>query len=258
MLITARDNRLIKEAVLIGKSAKARREAGLFLAEGQRLCYDAAISNIEIVRSFITSTAMEKWPQETRYISQKAGEDYEISPAVAEKLSDTGNNQGVFALCKIPHIPMDMSKNGLYVLLAGLQDPGNVGTVLRTCEALGVKGALIAGSADIWSPKVLRASMGSLFRIPVSTYDDSLSAISEVKNAGCELWGAALDDSAVMLPNISPAEKRAVMIGNEGKGLTIEEKAAADKLVMIPMAGRAESLNAAAASAILIYEMTKE
>ncbi len=235
------------------KSAAERRSSRLFVAEGLRLCYDAAISGVRPRRSFITAEAAARWPAETGAIARAAKENYEIPPSVAEKLADTKTTQGVFILCDMPEGGFSMREDGLYVVLAGLQDPGNIGTILRTCEAMASAGVFVCGAADLWSPKVLRASMGSLFRVPVSVTEEATAALKALREAGCETWAAALDREAVQLPDARFGKRAAIVIGNEGAGLPPEVIAACDRTVFIPMPGRAESLNAAAAAAILIY-----
>ena len=164
------------------------------------------------------------------------------------------STQGVFAVCDLPENVFSAGEDGLYVVLAGLQDPGNVGTILRTCEAMAVSGVLLCGCADEWSPKVLRASMGSLFRLRTSVFPDGFAALEALSAAGCETWASALDRDAVKLPEARFSAKCAIFIGNEGAGLPEELIKACSRTVFIPMPGRAESLNAASAAAMLIYQ----
>ncbi|HQQ88798.1 MAG TPA: RNA methyltransferase [Oscillospiraceae bacterium] len=253
MPITSRENPMIKEAAALLKSKRAREENGLFLAEGARLCAEASRSSIAVRRLFLTEEAKEKYPDYLRDLIPAAADVQEITPPVAEKLSDTKTPQGVFAVCEFPENRADFDRDGLFVVLDGLQDPGNIGTILRTCDAMDVRGVLLCGSADIWSPKVLRASMGCLFRLPVAVFADAAEAFSALHRHGCTVFASTLSANSVPLNQVRFPKRSAVVIGNEGSGIPEEDLARSDTLVTIPMPGRAESLNAASAAAILIY-----
>ena len=253
MPITSRENPMIKEAAALLKSKRAREENGLFLAEGARLCAEASRSGIAVRRLFLTEEAKEKYPDYLRDLIPAAADVQEITPPVAEKLSDTKTPQGVFAVCEFPENRADFDRDGLFVVLDGLQDPGNIGTILRTCDAMDVRGVLLCGSADIWSPKVLRASMGCLFRLPVAVFADAAEAFSALHRYGCTVFASTLSANSVPLNQVRFPKRSAVVIGNEGSGIPEEDLARSDTLVTIPMPGRAESLNAASAAAILIY-----
>ena len=253
MPITSRENPMIKEAAALLKSKRAREENGLFLAEGARLCAEASRSSFAVRRLFLTEEAKEKYPDYLRDLIPAAADVQEITPPVAEKLSDTKTPQGVFAVCEFPENRADFDRDGLFVVLDGLQDPGNIGTILRTCDAMDVRGVLLCGSADIWSPKVLRASMGCLFRLPVAVFADAAEAFSALHRHGCTVFASTLSANSVPLNQVRFPKRSAVVIGNEGSGIPEEDLARSDTLVTIPMPGRAESLNAASAAAILIY-----
>lgn len=253
MEITSRENPLIKETLSLIHDKKERTAQGLFVTEGARLSSEAAKSSAKIKRVFITKDAKIKYADYLNDVLSKAEEEYLISPGVSEKLSDTKSPQGVFAVCEIPKYKPDFSKDGLYVLLSGLQDPGNIGTILRTCDAMDVKGVLLAECTDIYSPKVLRSSMGCLFRLPTALYESSESALSDLKNNGITSYASALRKDASLLGEIKFNPKSCILIGNEGNGLRDEIIESCEFKVMIPMKGHAESLNAASAAAILIY-----
>lgn len=252
-VITSRDNPLIREAFALVGDKKARKEQGLFVAEGARLCSEAAKSGFPVERLFITPEAEKRYAAYLEQLISCSKDVVRISENVAEKLSDTKTPQGIFAVCKCAEKEPDFSQNGVFVLLSEIQDPGNLGTVLRTCDAMDVKGVLLCSSAEVWSPKVLRASMGCLFRLPIKIFSDTEEALSVLKNAGITTYASALSTDAVLLPEIKFAKQSCVLIGNEGKGLSEKVISLCDKTVMIPMPGRAESLNAASAAAILIY-----
>lgn len=258
MLITSRENPLVKETKALISSSSERKKSGLFVTEGARLSYEAARSNSRIVRVFVTEGARKKYGQYVGPLLERAEEVYDISDSVSEKLSDTKTPQGVFAVCAETADRPDFSQDGLYVMLSGLQDPGNIGTILRTCDACGVRGVVVSASADIYSPKVLRSSMGCLFRLPVITFADSVSAVNELQANGIRTYASALHKDAHLLPGVDFAAKSCILIGNEGNGLSDEIIEACDETIMIPMKGNAESLNAASAAAILIYSASEK
>ncbi len=253
MLITSRENPLIKEAASLVSDKKARKESGLFVVEGARLCFEAYKSGADILRLFVTEDAEKKYEQYLSPLYSAAKEVYNISTGVSEKISDTKTPQGVFAVCKIEEKPVDLTKKGLFVLLSSLQDPGNIGTILRTCEAMDAKGVFLCSCADAFSPKVLRSTMGCIFRLPINVFSDTTKALELLKENGVTTYASALAENALLLPDVKFDEKACVLIGNEGNGLSTDVICACDKTVMIPMPGKAESLNAASAAAILIY-----
>ena len=258
MLITSRDNPLIKETAALLKDKKLRKESGLFVAEGARLCSEAARSGAFVLRVFLTESARKTYAGYLSDLCDAAEEVYTVSDSVAEKLSDTKTPQGVFAVCRFAEKPVSFGEEGLFVLLSELQDPGNLGTILRTCEAMAVRGVLLCGCVDPFSPKALRSSMGCLFRLPVKVFSTTAEALSLLREHGVTAYASALSTTAESLPSVCFSPRSAVLIGNEGNGLSAETIAACDHTVMIPMPGEAESLNAASAAAILIYSASQQ
>lgn len=253
MLITSRENPLIKEAAALVRDKKARKDSGLFVAEGARACFEAVKSSAEVLRVFVTEEAERRYSEYVLPLISGAAETCYITPGVAEKISETKSPQGVFALCRMAENPPDLEQEGVFVLLSELQDPGNIGTILRTCEAMNVRGVLLCSCADVYSPKVLRSAMGCLFRLPFTVLTSTEEGLKKLHKHAVSCYAAALSTEAEMLPQVKFAKKSCIVIGNEGNGLSAESIAACDKTVMIPMPGRAESLNAASAAAILIY-----
>lgn len=253
MLISSRENPLIKETAALVADKKARKQSGLFVAEGARLCSEACKSGAKVLRLFVTEEAEKKYPEYLSSLLSEAKEVYNITCSVAEKISDTKSPQGVFAVCRIEEKPMDLSEEGLFVLLSNLQDPGNIGTILRTCEAMNAKGVFLCGCADCFSPKVLRGTMGCIFRLPIKVFSETAEALAVLKENGIETYASALAENALLLPNVKFSKKSCVLIGNEGNGLEHGVIESCDNVVMIPMPGKAESLNAASAAAIMIY-----
>ena len=251
-------NPIIKEAAALVSDKKARKKSGLFVVEGARLCSEACKSGAEVLRLFVTEEAEKRYPEYLKDLLSEAKEVYNITCSVAEKISGTKTPQGVFAVCRMEEKPLDFDKNGLFVLLSGLQDPGNIGTILRTCEAMAVKGVFLCGCADCFSPKVLRGTMGCIFRLPIKVFSETTEALCLLKEKGIVTYASALAENALLLPEVKFSEKSCVLIGNEGNGLEHEVIEACDNVVMIPMPGKAESLNAAMAAGILVYEAVRQ
>ena len=203
----------------------------------------------------VTESAMAKYPQ-TAAALRDSGELTVISQEVAEYISDTKAPQGMFAIAEKPVGNAISDQASRLVLLDGVQDPGNVGTILRTAEALGFDGAALSPDcADVWSPKTLRASMGSALRLPC-IIGELPGLISGLKSSGFTVYGSMLDSSAARLGTFGVPERSAVVIGSEGAGISAETAKACDQAVYIPISG-AESLNAGAAAAILLWELSK-
>lgn len=235
------------------RDKKVRDEHGAFAAEGDHLCGELVRAGLKVRLCAYTEKAAEKYPETVRQISEKAGKAIVITEELAEYISDTKSPQGVFAAAERFERPLPENARRI-VVLDGVQDPANVGTVIRTAEAFGIDGAvLLSGCADKWSPKTLRASMGSVFRLPaVNCAPEELSELP----GGFVLYGAMLDESAKRLGEVSFPEKTAVVIGSEGRGISAQIAGLCREKLYIPIRG-AESLNAAAAAAVLLWELSR-
>ena len=258
--ITSRNNDRIKFAVRVKEKESFRRSEGLFLIEGARLCYDAALSDVSIAELYVTADAREKYVDYVTLIEDKANRCFEVSDDVAGKLADTKSTQGVFCLCKMLDKSTNIGKikyNGKYIALEDVSNPSNFGAVIRTAEAVGLDGVIVSGGCDLYNPKSLRASMGSVFRLNVVETDDLPCLLKELAAKGMFVYAGVPDSNASKITEVSMAGGGVAIIGNEGNGITDETLEAATKLVTIPMKGRAESLNAAAAASILIWEMMR-
>jgi TrmH family RNA methyltransferase len=260
-IITSRKNENIQSAAKLVSSAEYRHEQKLFAVEGARLCRDAAISHMAVQKVFYTAQAEEKYPDFLRDILKTAMQAYMIEPHVAEVLSSTKNTQGVFCVCEMHTNTADFGsiKNaGHYIALENIQDPANLGAVLRTAEALGISGAVLAGNCcDVYSPKVLRASMGAVFRLPFLAAESMPEAVLRLNAIGFSTYAAVPVSDAVRITNVDFSKTSVVVVGNEGNGLTQDAIQACSAKVTIPMLGRAESLNAASSAAILMWEMMR-
>ena len=248
--ITSRKNETVKDMVRLSNSAAYRRERRRFVAEGAR-----------IFALFYTLQAKEKYAPYLAPVFKTADREYLISPEVASCLSETKSPQGVFCVCGIPenHLEFPNAADGGHCLVPeNIQDPANLGAMLRTAEALGIGSVLLSGDCcDVYSPKVLRTSMGAVFRLPLFREPDAPQAIKRLQKEGFVTLAAVPDASAVPVTSLQFKEPTAVAVGNEGSGLTAEAQRACSARVTIPMRGRAESLNAAASAAILMWELVR-
>ncbi|MCR5747053.1 MAG: RNA methyltransferase [Lachnospiraceae bacterium] len=233
----------IKEVRALCERASARRKSGLFIVEGERSFSEIPRSDIQDI--YVSKTFKEKHPE--------IKEDYLLDDKEFTKLSDTQHPQGILATVKQRRCDInDLSGGELYLILETIQDPGNLGTIMRTAEAAGVKAVIMSRDcADIYSPKVVRATMGALFRVPFIYVDELSEAAAILKKDGITIYAAHL--KGTHMKEVKMSERRAFIIGNEGKGLTEDTAKLADCMIKIPMKGKAESLNAAIAAAILSY-----
>lgn len=251
-IISSKTNGAVKMLRELLREKKIRDEREMFAVEGDHLCGEAAgLGGVSLFA--YTQQAAEKYPETVRTLSGCAEKSVVITVALCEYISDTKTPQGMFAAAYKPEKRLPENARRL-VILDGVQDPGNVGTIIRTAEAFGIDGAvLLSGCADAWSPKTLRASMGSVFRLPFVNCDvEELSGLTE----GFTLYGAMLDDSAKRLGKTVFPDKTAVVIGSEGRGISSEAVGICNEKIYIPIKG-AESLNAAMAAAVLLWELSK-
>ncbi len=255
-IITSRENPLIKLVAALQVSSEKRKRNGLFVLEGLRICKDACDNGIKFDKLIVSDAATEKYAADTEKFSLISDECYKIPDSLFKKISDTKTPQGIIAVAKMPVTgSCGIDKNGKYIALENVSDPSNLGAISRTAEALGVNGIILSSDGcDPYSPKALRASMGTLLRVPVfvtESFDETL------KSTGLKRYACVVDKTAESIKEQSFENGSVVMIGNEANGLTNSAKQSADVLVTIPMTGRAESLNAAAAAAIAMWEMMK-
>ena len=256
MIITSKDHAVIKEVSKLGSGAKYRREQGCFIAEGVRLCCDGVQSGAAVSALLYTGDARSRYPKEFEMLSRGAERVYEISSGLFQKVSDTKTPQGFLCVFRMPEMgEFSVRRGARYAALENIQDPSNLGTILRTAEALGVDGAILSQDCcDVYSPKVVRGSMGAVFRVPVMICSDFTGYILQLTGSGIKTY-ASTPHEAENIDNVDFSDGGVMLIGNEGSGLRAETIAACTKSVRITMKGRAESLNAAAAAAILMYRL---
>ncbi len=257
--ITAKDNPFIKHINKLIKSSKYRRECGEFVAEGVRLCDDALRSGAEISAVVASEFALKKYSEELEALVENASDAYSVSNQLFASFSDTKSPQGILCVIKTldKHSLFDKIKcNGKFIALDNVQDPSNLGTILRTAEAVGIDGVILSHDCcDIYSPKVVRGSMGAVFRLPSMITD----TISGFLKSHTELFSfaAVVDSNADSIVRTAFPKSCVVCVGNEGNGLKPETVEACCKAITIPMIGRAESLNAAVAAGIIMWEMMR-
>ena len=244
--ISSRKNPLLQQVKKLLSSRKEREKAGLFVADGTKLL-EEAVKHYPGLHTVILSEGVEaEIPEGVRTVRVPEDVMASISPMEAP--------QGALFLCRQPEKTEFIPKPGM-LMLDGIQDPGNIGTILRTADALEIPVVLLEGCADPYSHKVVRASMGAAFRTPVvqSTWAQVQDAC---KNAGISIAVTALSDRA---RDIREADltQMAVVIGSEGRGVRKEILESADAELIIPMNPRCESLNAAIAAAICMWQMKK-
>ncbi len=270
-MITSKSNSRIRNLVTLKKKASERSSQDVFLVEGIKMFREIPAEELVEVYasgSFLKTEAGKSAVEAAEKESEAAWRPdrrpsfQEVSDEVFQALSDTRSPQGIMAVVRQKHYRFeDLLGNAgrpLVMVLENLQDPGNLGTIVRTAEGAGVTGILMSkGTADIYSPKVTRSTMGSIFRMPFLYTDDLAGDIGRMKKAGVTVCAAHLKGKNTY-DGEDYTKGTAFLIGNESRGLSDEISEQADVRVRIPMAGRVESLNASIAAAILMYEAGRQ
>ena len=255
-MITSHSNAKIKNIIQLNTSGKARREQGLFVAEGTKMFLEAPDEDIEQVFVSESYYAACECRKEIESHSFEIVED-----SVFKKASDTMSPQGILCIVKQKQYQLEdllAPTDPLLVILEGLQDPGNLGTILRTGEGAGINGVIMdRNTVDLYNPKVIRATMGSIYRVPFIYVDDLLDAMNRMKEKKIQLYAAHLQGRQQYYEEHYQGGV-AFMIGNEGNGLSEEASACADIRIRIPMLGKVESLNAAVSASVLMYEAMRQ
>ena len=255
--IVSRNNDLIKYIKKLSTSKKVRTQECKFVLEGARLCFDVFNSFYQPDIFLVTEKAYQKYEKQCGDLIKISNSAYFISEEVADKLADTETTQGIFCVCNIIEQNNQLISGKKYVALDSLQDPSNLGAIIRTAEALGIDGAICYNCCDIYNAKALRASMGSILRLPVILSDNLVADMETEKKNGFSFYATGPDKTAEDITKINFSKSSVIIIGNEGNGISDAVKTAADKLVTINMLGRAESLNASMAGAIAMWEMLR-
>ena len=254
--ITSKNNIIVKDTKKLFNSSKARYENRRFALEGARLCFDVLNSVYKPDSLFYTEDIYEKYPSEIDALSKEAKQVYVINSQVSEKLSETKSPQGVFLTVEMSNGKQAIG-NGKIVALDNVQDPANVGAIIRSAEALGIDGIVACNCCDVFNPKTLRASMGSILRMSICVTDDLEQTLSQMKSSGFKVYSTVPSTQATKITDVDFGNDTVCVIGNEANGVEENIKAVSDDLITIPMLGRAESLNAGVAASITMWEMLR-
>ena len=260
-MITSTSNKQVKYMKALLGSTKERASSGCFAAEGWRMVSETPAERIRLLL-LSERFASGKTAQESLLIRELSPDRvFVVSDRVFDAISDTRTPQGIMAAVEMEkRSPEELlrAENALLVFLENLQDPGNLGTIVRTAECAGATGIIMSrGTADIYNPKTVRSTMGSLYRMPFAYTEDLPGVIRQARQQGIRVFAAHLEASE----NYTDKDYTGscgFVIGNEGRGLTEETASAAEERIFIPMAGQAESLNAAVSAAILMYEALRQ
>lgn len=280
-MITSAANKGIKNVMLLLSKAKERRKQQVFVAEGIKMFLEAPVSGIsqvylseQLAEELETGASFDMGEEkpsgkEGAALSDKLYTVKQSGRALVEivktdifnKMCDTKTPQGIFCVVSMPEYHLDEmleTDEGLFLILEDIQDPGNLGTIVRSGEGAGLSGIIMSShTVDIFNPKTIRATMGSIYRVPFIYTDDLADAVRTVKNAGIKTYAAHLaGKTAYDKENYRGAS--AFLIGNEGNGLSRETADLADLYVRIPMLGEVESLNAGVAAALFMYEAARQ
>mgnify|MGYP001269046521 CR=1 FL=1 len=281
-MITSVQNSKVKNIIKLLTKKKERQEQKLFVQEGLRFVQETPhklLREIYVSESFLSDEAKRKDLEkglDTRLPMPMDETDgmmeillsdgntalfSTVTDEVMKKMTDTETPQGVCAVSKMPSYSLDdilETTPTQILILEDIQDPGNLGTMIRTAEGSGTTGIIMTkNTVDIFSPKASRATMGSLFRVPFTVTDNLTDTLKELKIRGVKTYAAYLGGEKAYL-DIDCKKSVAFLIGNEGNGLKPDTAAMADEIILIPMEGQLESLNAAMAAGILMYESHRQ
>ncbi len=255
--ITSRDNKFLKQVRSL-QNKKFRQNLGLYFVEGKRMVEEALGYVPDRVEAFLVSDVFAQKNQEFLHKLDESGKNvYTAKERLFQDVCDTETPQGVAAVLRMPEEEQSLDDKDFLLVLDGVSEPGNLGTIIRTAEAAGVDGVLLLkGCADLYNPKVVRSTMGSLFRVPVLVGVETME-LKKYQEKGFYLTATSLYDS-VPIGEGKRAEKQMLVIGSEASGVSKEVLALSNQRVRIPMAGKVESLNVAVAAGIAMYAFGKE
>lgn len=258
MIIESSSNKLVKEVKSLFRK-KNRDKTGLYLVEGINMVAEILDNKLDYRALIYSDKLREIQGGEEVYRALSGREDvYQVTNEIFQDLSDTLTPQGVLGICRKKDYDLgDIGAgNTSYIFLDGLQDPGNMGTIIRTAEAFGLGGIILnKGSVDPYNPKVVRATMGSIFRLPIYYVDDPKSDLARLKERGFRVLATSLESSNSIRQ--VDFRKTIIVIGNESLGVSDDLYDLADQRIKIEMLGKSESLNAAVAASIIMYESSK-
>lgn len=256
ILIESKENNLYKETKKL-KERRGRNKSSKYIIEGFRLVQEAFKAKADIDYLFISERVVEKLDKYLGDFITKDTKIFKIKDELIKDLCDTEKPQGIVAVVKMERY--EVKDNGSFYLLCDkVQDPGNLGTIIRTAHAAGVDGIILTkGTVDIYNDKTIRSTMGSIFYIPVITDDENNSIVKKLIGEGFSLLATSLQgDKDFFKEDLSG--KLIISVGNEGNGVSKEIYDLSDKKVKIPMPGGAESLNVSIAASVIVYERVRQ
>lgn len=259
-MITSLSNAKMKQVVSWQQKSKERRRDKVFLVEGVKMFLEAPTD--WIMEVYLTEALYEKNKDNDPFVKKLEYAGYElVSEEVFERISDTQTPQGILCVLHQPEYDLDgllKAENPLFVILENLQDPGNLGTILRTGEGAGITGVIMSnGTVDIFNPKVIRSTMGSVYRVPFLYVKELEEILPILHKKGIKTYAAHLK-GVNYYQEAKFDGPSAFLIGNEGNGLTDTIANLAGEYIKIPMEGKVESLNAAVAASLLMYEAHRQ
>lgn len=258
-MITSESNGQMKEAVKLQKSSRERRKKKLFPAEGRKMVREAfrekKLRKIYFSQEY-WETQGEDWQEITGQVSFEV-----VADPVFRRVADTVTPQGVMGLVQLPEYSLEDilgDARRSYILLDDIRDPGNLGTIMRTAEGAGMSGVIMSrGTVDLFNPKVVRATMGAIFRVPFYYEENLCTLIQQMKSRDIPVYGAVLEGS-VLYDEPDYTRGAGIVIGNEANGISPEVVQELTGRIRIPMEGGLESLNASVAAAVLMYEVARQ
>lgn len=255
-MITSTANKQVKNIMQLNKKAKERKEQDVFVVEGIKMFQEAPAERIKQI--FVSEAFIKK--EENKAILN--GHKYEIlDNKVFEAVSDTKTPQGIMCILSQFHYRAEdiiNKENVGFLVLEDIQDPGNLGTMFRTGEGAGIGGIIMSqNTVDIYNPKTIRSTMGSIYRVPFVYIENLTDILQKIKKKGIKTYAAHLKGKKYY-DEFNYNSSFAFLIGNEGNGLSDKIAGMADEYLKIPMEGRVESLNAAIAASILMYEAQRQ
>lgn len=258
-MISSETNQQVKDIIKLQRQAKYRHKTSLFITEGIKMLSEAAGSG-RLVKIYISESVMEG----RKDIPEKLLKEYPyetVSDKVFSHISDTVTTQGILGIAKQPAYNIEdilNDKRHMWLLLDDVRDPGNLGTILRTAEGAGMSAVIMGkGTADLFNPKTVRSTMGAIFRMPFIYASDITDIILNIKDNGYNVYGTTIEGS-ILYDKADYTKGAGIVIGNEANGISDRVLGYITDRIRIPMEGGIESLNAAVAAAVVMYEAARQ
>jgi len=263
-MISSSSNQQIKNLIQLQTKSKVRNKEKQYVIEGIKMFEEVlSCEQAHLIKTFVSETYYNSLEQENPQLLKRLN-DLEmevVADKVFKEISETMTPQGILAIVSQPNYELEdmLSKEDVnLVVLEDLRDPGNLGTIIRTAEGAGVTGIILSkASVDVFNPKVIRSTMGAIYRVPFVYVESISDTIEQLKKRQIQLYATHLH-GAVFYDEVEYGNRTAVMIGNEANGITEASAMAADTRIKIPMEGQVESLNAGVATAIMMYEIYRQ